>query len=59
MASTTDSSPNALTSLIDTAVSRGIIDARQRDQLHALAGELAPLVTQICSADKSSPKWRL
>ena len=49
MASTTDSPPNALTSLIDTAVSRGIIDARQRDQLHALAGELAPAPASVRS----------
>src|SRR5512138_979442 len=42
MPSTTDSRPNPLTSLMDAAVSRGIIDARQREQLHALADELAP-----------------
>jgi hypothetical protein len=41
MASTTDSRSNALTGLVDAAVSRGILDGSQRDRLLALADELA------------------
>jgi hypothetical protein len=41
MTSATGSEPNQLNGLIDAAASRGIIDARQREQLQALAAELA------------------
>ena len=41
MASATDPESNRLTGLIDVAASRGIIDDRQREELRALAAELA------------------
>jgi hypothetical protein len=41
MASPTDPESSALTSLIDAAVARGMIDTRQREQILALAAELA------------------
>lgn len=56
MRTTSETDGTTLTSLLDTAVSRGVIGPAQRDALRALAAELAGGVRDAASPPVTSPR---